>query len=103
MQPVRLVKKHAVHLDWYGTVVTTPSLEENKGKASDVRVTACVRNTDDGKQDAYTLALLVKDRLGRVVAECSETKKIKAGEVCAYDLKTPEIKYPELSIFFQET
>ena len=37
---VRLVKKHAVHLDWYGTVVTTPSLEENKGKASDVRVTA---------------------------------------------------------------
>lgn len=93
---VRLVKKHAVHLDWYGTVVTTPSLEENKGKASDVRVTACVRNTDDGKQDAYTLALLVKDRLGRVVAECSETKKIKAGEVCVYDLKTPEIKYPEL-------
>ncbi|RHJ55191.1 glycoside hydrolase family 2 protein [Bacteroides sp. AM10-21B] len=92
---VRLVKKHTVHLDWCGTVITTPSLEMNGGKASDVQVKACVRNTGS-KQGAYTLMLVVRDRLGRVVAECSGTEKISAGKCCIYDLKTPEIKFPEL-------
>lgn len=92
---VRLVKKHPVHLDWYGTAITTPSLEKNRGKASDVRVKACVKNTG-GKGGTYTLTIMVKDRFGRVVAESSGTERINAGGACVYDLRTDEIGSPEL-------
>lgn len=92
---VRLVKKHPVHLDWYGTAVTTPTLEKNAGKSSSVRVKACVKNTDDRMGD-YTLYIIVKDSLGQKVAECSKTKRIEAGKETLYDVQTPEIVSPAL-------
>lgn len=92
---VRLVKKHPVHLDWYGTAVTTPTLEKNAGKSSSVRVKACVKNTDDRTGD-YTLYIIVKDSLGQKVAECSKTKRIEAGKETLYDVQTPEIVSPAL-------
>lgn len=92
---VRLVKKHPVHLDWYGTAVTTPTLEQNAGKSSSVRVKACVKNTDTRTGD-YTLYIMVKDSLGQTVAECSKTEHIEADKEAVYDIQTPEISSPAL-------
>lgn len=92
---VRLVKKQPVYLDWYGTSITTPTLEVNAGNASEVRVEACVRNTSAVK-DSYTLVVSVIDSSGIVVAHCSKRQEIEAGGEFVYDITTPEIKAPAL-------
>lgn len=44
---VRLTKKSPIHIDWYGTFVTTPDLGRNQGKASTVRVETEICNHSD--------------------------------------------------------
>lgn len=92
---VRLVKKKSVHLDWYGTTVTTPSLAMNGGRSSVVRVEACVKNASVVK-DLYTLVIAVVDSLGYAVTSCSQTQEIEAGGEFVYDMITSEIEAPAL-------
>ena len=87
---VRLVKKHPVHIDWYGTWVTTPTLEAQEGHSSNVRVRTEVRNNTD-KTDSYRLKIQVKDPQGRVVAERDTTQQVTAGSVSVFDQATKEI------------
>lgn len=87
---VRLVKKHPVHIDWYGTFVTTPSLEAREGRSSDVRVRTEVRN-NTGKSGTYRLKIQVKDAEGNVVAERETAQQVAADAVTVFDQTTEEI------------
>ena len=87
---VRLVKKHPVHIDWYGTFVTTPSLEAREGRSSDVRVRTEVRN-NTGKSGTYRLKIQVKDAEGNVVVERDTVQSVEAGTVAMFDQATEEI------------
>lgn len=87
---VRLVKKHPVHIDWYGTFVTTPSLEVREGYSSDVRVRTEVRNNTE-KSGTYRLKIQVKDVEGNVVAERETAQQVAADAVTVFDQTTEEI------------
>ena len=87
---VRLVKKHPVHIDWYGTFVTTPSLEAREGRSSDVRVRTEVRN-NTGKSGTYRLKIQVKDAEGNVVVERETAQQVAADAVTVFDQTTEEI------------
>lgn len=49
---VRLVLKSPVHIDWYGTFVTTPDLAKNQGKSSSVNIKTEVCNSEE-KEGTY--------------------------------------------------
>lgn len=87
---VRLVKKYPVHIDWYGTWVTTPSLEAQEGRSSNVRVRTEVRN-NTGKSGTYRLKIQVKDAEGNVVVERDTVQSVEAGTVAMFDQATEEI------------
>lgn len=87
---VRLVKKYPVHIDWYGTWVTTPSLEAQEGRSSNVRVRTEVRN-NTGKSGTYRLKIQVKDAEGNVVVERDTVQSVEAGMVAMFDQATEEI------------
>ena len=87
---VRLVKKYPVHIDWYGTWVTTPSLEAQEGRSSNVRVRTEVRN-NTGKSGTYRLKIQVKDAEGNVVVERDTVQSVEAGAVAMFDQTTEEI------------
>lgn len=87
---VRLVKKYPVHIDWYGTWVTTPSLEAQEGRSSNVRVRTEVRN-NIGKSGTYRLKIQVKDAEGNVVVERDTVQSVEAGTVAMFDQATEEI------------
>ncbi len=44
---VRLVLKSQVHIDWYGTFVTTPDLAKNQEKSSSVNIKTEVCNSEE--------------------------------------------------------
>ena len=87
---VRLVKKYPVHIDWYGTWVTTPSLEAQEGRSANVRVRTEVRN-NTGKSGTYRLKIQVKDAEGNVVVERDTVQSVEAGTVAMFDQATEEI------------
>ena len=58
----------SVHMDWYGTFVTTPTLAAHKGRSSSVRVQTDVRNMAD-EGGAYELRVQVLDENRRIVTE----------------------------------
>ena len=92
---VRLVKKQPVYLDWYGTAITTPTLEKNAGKSSAVKVKASVKNTS-AHTGRYTLSITIKDSSGRTVTKCSKTECVEAGKSLDYEIQTSEISSPAL-------
>lgn len=92
---VRLVKKYPLHIDWYGTFVTTPTLETNAGKASVVRVQTEIRNNSD-KVEGCKLEILVKDEARRVIAKKTMEKDVPAWSVAIFDIQTDEIQDIEL-------
>lgn len=87
---VRLVKKHPVHIDWYGTFVTTPTLEAQAGRSSTVCVQTAVRNNTE-KTGNYALKIQVKDDAGHTVAMAETSGLVEAGTVKEFDLATEEI------------
>lgn len=92
---VRLVKKNPVHIDWYGTFVTTPTLEANAGKTSVVRTQTEIRNSSD-KVEVCKLEILVKDEAQRVIAKKTMVKEVPAWSVAIFDMQTDEIQDIEL-------
>ena len=87
---VRLVKKYPVHIDWYGTWVTTPSLEAQEGRTSNVRVKTEVRNNTD-EAGTYRLKIQVRGAEGQVVAERETAQQVAADAVTVFDQTTEEI------------
>lgn len=88
---VRLVKKPSVHIDWYGTFVTTPTLAAHKGRSSSVRVQTDVRNMAD-EGGPYELRVQVLDENRRVVAERKALRRVEAQSLAHFDLTTDEIE-----------
>jgi beta-galactosidase len=74
---VRLVLKSPVHIDWYGTFVTTPDLAKNQGKSSSVNIKTEVRNSEE-KEGTYRLLTQVLAPDGKIVTSV-ETKETIAG------------------------
>lgn len=87
---VRLVKKHPVHIDWYGTFVTTPTLEANAGRSSVVRVRTDVRN-NGAEAGEYRLKIQVMDDGGRTVAGREMSRRVEPGQTVAFEQTTEEI------------
>lgn len=92
---VRLVKKNPVHIDWYGTFVTTPTLERQQGRSSTVRVRTEVRSNSDAAGE-YRLEIKVAAPDGRIVAERDTCCTVPAGECVIFDQTTAEIPGIEL-------
>ena len=92
---VRLVKKNPVHIDWYGTFVTTPTLERQQGRSSTVRVRTEVRSNSDAAGE-YRLEIKVAAPDGRIVAERDTSCTVPAGECVIFDQTTAEIPGIEL-------
>lgn len=88
---VRLVKKHPVHIDWYGTWVTTPTLRANQGRSSTVRVRTEVVN-ESRSAGKYALRLKVLDSDGQALASREAIREVKAGERVTFDQTTEEIE-----------
>lgn len=87
---VRLVKKHPVHIDWYGTWITTPTLAANQGRSSMVRVRTEVVN-ESGKADSYTLRSKVMDSHGQVLSVQETTQEVNPGQPVTFDQTTEEL------------
>ncbi len=92
---VRLVVKSPVHIDWYGTQVTTPDLSINQGRASVVQVVTDICNRTN-KTASYKLLTEIVDSKGKVVTKVSTTKKIAARGTLQFEQTTPSVQQPEL-------
>ena len=88
---VRLVKKPSVHIDWYGTFVTTPTLAAHKGRSSSVRVQTDVRNMAD-EGGPYELRVQVLDENRHIVTEQKAVRHVEAQSSVQFDLVTDEIE-----------
>ena len=65
---VRLVKKNSTYIAWYGTFVTTPGIEQENGKCSNVEIETEICN-DDNANAEYRLQTLIVDAQGKEVAK----------------------------------
>lgn len=87
---VRLVKKSPVHIDWYGTFVTTPDLAEKGGKSSVVKVCTDVCNSTAQPVEVRLLTE-VKDANGKTVASIESKETLTANSTKKFEQVTPEI------------
>lgn len=92
---VRLVKKHPTHIDWYGTWVTTPTLEANQGRSSSVKVRTEVVN-NSSSAGSYKLCSKVVDSKGQILAMLETTQVVNVGQCVTFDQTTEEIGDIEL-------
>lgn len=74
---VRLVVKSPVHIDWYGTFVTTPDLEKNQGVSSSVKVETDICN-HSGKGGIYQLQTQVIAPDGKVITSVETEEFVNA-------------------------
>ena len=92
---VRLVKKHPVHITWYGTSVTTPTLAAEKGRRSTVRVSSEVVNNTDSEAQCL-LRVRVVNPSGRTVAHRQTEATVGPDTIVVFDLETRPIHDPAL-------
>ena len=76
---VNLVVTDPLHVAWYGTWVTTPTLADNSGSSSTVQIKTEVQNSRSATVNA-TLQTDIVDDTGTVVATTSSEQQIAAGE-----------------------
>ena len=92
---VRLVKKSVAHIAWYGTRITTPTLEASNGKASTVNVETELQGLMPNKP--YVLEAVVS-HAGHIVSQnkvavmCSSA----ADRHTSVNVSTPDIPHPLL-------
>lgn len=92
---VRLVKKAPLHIDWYGTFISTPGLIRNNGKATAVNVRTDVCNST-GSAVEYELVTQVKDAGGTVVASAKSKETIAPNSTKTCEQNTTNITAPHL-------
>jgi hypothetical protein len=89
---VKLVVTDPLHVAWYGTFVTTPSVSD---KAATVNVKTEVVNEKKSTVSA-TVTTSIIDSKGAVIAKFSSVKTIAAGETVLFDQTSGAIKKPKL-------
>ncbi len=92
---VRLVMKSLVHIDWYGTFVTTPDLDENQGTSSSVKVETdvCNNSATDG---IYRLLTQVLAPDGKVLTSVETEKIVTARSNKKFLQETEVLMNPQL-------
>lgn len=89
---VKLVVTDPLHVAWYGTFVTTPSVSN---KSATVNVKTEVVN-DKITEVLATVKTIILDAKGKKVTEFSSAKTIAAGETMVFDQTSRTIKNPKL-------
>ena len=84
-----------LHVAWYGTWVTTPTLATSSGSSSTVAIKTEVQNNRAAAVNA-TLKTDIVDKDGKVVATISSQQQIAAGKTVTFDQTTPAISNPSL-------
>ena len=84
-----------LHVAWYGTWVTTPTLATNSGSSSTVEVKTEVQNSRSAAVNA-TLKTDIVDNTGKVVTTISSQQQIAAGATVTFDQTTPAVASPSL-------
>ncbi len=92
---VFVVVTDPLHVAWYGTWVTTPTLATNMGSSSTVSIKTEVQNNRSAAVEA-TLKTDIVDKDGNVVATVSSEQQIEAGKTVTFDQTTPDISSPSL-------
>lgn len=92
---VRLVVTDPVHVAWFGTYVTTPTLAENAGAESTVRVRTEVNNSSATDQ-LTVVRNEILDPDGAVVATVSSKLTVPSGATVTFDQTTAPVARPAL-------
>lgn len=92
---VFVVVKDPLHIAWYGTWVTTPTLATNAGASSTVTIKTEVQNARTTAVNA-TLKTDIVDKDGKVVATVSSQQPIEAGKTVTFEQTTAAISTPGL-------
>ena len=92
---VNVVVIDPLHVTWYGTWVTTPTLATNSGSSSTVEIKTEVQNNRSATVNA-TLKTDIVDNSGKVVATVSSQQQIAAGAKVTFDQTTPAVSNPSL-------
>jgi hypothetical protein len=92
---VFMVVTDPLHVAWYGTWVTTPTLATNSGSSSTVQIKTEVQNNRSSAVTA-TLKTDIVDKDGKVVTTISSQLPIEAGKSATFDQTTPAINSPSL-------
>jgi len=92
---VNVVVTDPLHVAWYGTWVTTPTLATNSGTSSTVEIKTEVQNSRSAAVSA-TLKTDILDSSGKVVTTISSQQQIDAGKTVTFDQTTPAINTPAL-------
>ena len=92
---VFMVVTDPLHVAWYGTWVTTPTLATNSGSSSTVQIKTEVQNNRSAAVTA-TLKTDIVDKDGKVVTTISSQLPIEAGKSATFDQTTPAINSPSL-------
>lgn len=89
---VKLVVTDPVHVAWYGTFVTTPSISK-KSATVNVKTEVVNENTTDVFASVKTT---VVDAKGKKVAEFLSTRIVPAGKTIVFDQTSKPVKNPKL-------
>ena len=92
---VFVVVTDPLHVAWYGTWVTTPTLATNTGSSSTVSIKTEVQNNRSAAVKA-TLKTDIVDKDSKVVTTISSQLSIEAGKSATFDQTTPAISNPSL-------
>ena len=92
---VYVVVTDPLHVTWYGTWVTTPTLATNDGSSSTVNIKTEIRNDGAASADC-TLTTDIVDAQNNVVATVSTQQAIPAGQSVTVDQTTPAVSQPSL-------
>ena len=92
---VSVVVTDPLHVTWYGTWVTTPTLAANAGASSTVSIKTEVQNNRAAAVSA-TLKTDIVDKDGKVVATITSQQMIDAKQTVTFDQTTPAITSPAL-------
>jgi len=92
---VYVVVTDPLHIAWYGTWVTTPTLATNSGSSSTVNIKTEVRNDRTAAVNA-TLKTDIVDNTGKVITTISSQQQIAAGATVTFDQTTPAVSSPSL-------
>ena len=92
---VNVVVTDPLHVTWYGTWVTTPTLATNSGSSSTVEIKTEVQN-NRAAAVSTTLKTDIVDNTGKVVSTISSQQQIAAGATVTFDQTTPAISNPSL-------
>jgi hypothetical protein len=89
---VHLVVTNQVHVTWYGTYVTTPSLSKTSGT---VNIKTEVKN-DSKTSKNYVVKTEIVDPFGKVTASASSNQQMEPNSAITIEQTTKPIKSPKL-------